>query len=298
MARWTLAGSTGSAVGPLALAFLVGAGLGWRSLYAVGGLVTLILVVLVSRALPGRSPRLEGATGEGRTPIARVLRIGVPEAISALRCASVLRRLALLECASVAIGALAGYLALFLVDAGGLSRAQSSLALAVWTGSGLLGNLMVIRLLARVRGLALVRWSAAAVLALYPAFLCTGSFPLRAAILALIGLLSSSWYAVLQAQVYAALPGRSGLVMTVGNIAGLAGATITLGLGFIAERFGLLAAMWLVLLGPLGLLIGIPRLKLSNARQAAGDGSPGPLGGGAPAEDVAEPPGPGWNEEP
>ena len=43
--------------------------------------------------------------------------------------------------------------------------------------------------------------------------------------------------------------------MTVGNVFGL----IPLGLGLVAERFDLVMAMWLLLLGPVALLVGIPR---------------------------------------
>ena len=34
---------------------------------------------------------------------------------------------------------------------------------------------------------------------------------------------------------------------------------IPLGLGFVAERFDLVVTMWLLLLGPVALLVGIPK---------------------------------------
>jgi len=37
------------------------------------------------------------------------------------------------------------------------------------------------------------------------------------------------------------------------------GAFIPLGLGLVAERFDLMVTMWLLLLGPGALLVGIPR---------------------------------------
>jgi FSR family fosmidomycin resistance protein-like MFS transporter len=40
---------------------------------------------------------------------------------------------------------------------------------------------------------------------------------------------------------------------------GLAGSLIPLGIGVVAERLGLDVAIWLMLLGPIALLIGIPR---------------------------------------
>jgi FSR family fosmidomycin resistance protein-like MFS transporter len=46
--------------------------------------------------------------------------------------------------------------------------------------------------------------------------------------------------------------------MTVGNVFGLVGQFIPLGLGLVAEQFGLRTALWLLLAGPLALLVGIP----------------------------------------
>jgi FSR family fosmidomycin resistance protein-like MFS transporter len=104
-----------------------------------------------------------------------------------------------------------------------------------------------------------VRWSAALQLVLFPVFLLVPTFPAKLLVLALVSLLSLGWYAILQAQLYSAMPGQSGTVMTVGNIAGLFGGLLPLGLGLVAERIDLRATMWLLLLGPFALLVGIPR---------------------------------------
>jgi FSR family fosmidomycin resistance protein-like MFS transporter len=45
--------------------------------------------------------------------------------------------------------------------------------------------------------------------------------------------------------------------IALNNIAGLAFTLVPLGIGVIAERFGLGAAMWSLLLGPVALWIGI-----------------------------------------
>jgi len=60
---------------------------------------------------------------------------------------------------------------------------------------------------------------------------------------------------------YSAMPGQSGMVMTVGNVFGLVGGLIPLGLGLVAERFDLMAAMWLLLLGAVALLVGVPKAQ-------------------------------------
>ena len=47
----------------------------------------------------------------------------------------------------------------------------------------------------------------------------------------------------------------------VGNVAGWFGRLIPLGMGLAAQQFGLEAAMWLLLAGPIVLMIGLPRKK-------------------------------------
>lgn len=49
--------------------------------------------------------------------------------------------------------------------------------------------------------------------------------------------------------------------MTVGSVCGLIGHFIPLGLGLVAELFGLRTALWLLLAGPVMLLVGIPRRR-------------------------------------
>lgn len=161
---------------------------------------------------------------------------------------------------------LLGLSALWLVDVGGAAPYQVGTALAVWTEMGVLGGLLIIPLLTRVRGLAYVRFSALVELALFPAFLLVSPMWAKLTILGLWGLLSAGWYSILRAQLYSAMPGRSGTVMTVSNVFELVGGLIPLGLGFVAERFGLTATVRLLLLGPIALLMGVPGCR-SQASQ-------------------------------
>jgi len=57
-----------------------------------------------------------------------------------------------------------------------------------------------------------------------------------------------------------------GTSMAVNNLFGFVGALIPWALGLIAGRFGLRATMWLLLLGPLALLIGLPFSEKSAGR--------------------------------
>jgi FSR family fosmidomycin resistance protein-like MFS transporter len=75
----------------------------------------------------------------------------------------------------------------------------------------------------------------------------------------LLGFFNAGWYAILKGQLYSTMPGQSGTVMTVGNVFGFVGGLIPLVLGLVAEQAGLSVTMWLLLLGPVALLVGLPR---------------------------------------
>jgi FSR family fosmidomycin resistance protein-like MFS transporter len=64
---------------------------------------------------------------------------------------------------------------------------------------------------------------------------------------------------VLQAQLYAALPGRSGVAVTLSSAAALAAAAGPLAVGFLAQRFGLGWAMASLALAAPVLLAGLAR---------------------------------------
>jgi FSR family fosmidomycin resistance protein-like MFS transporter len=122
---------------------------------------------------------------------------------------------------------------------------------------GLVGDLALIPLLERVRGLSYLRVSALATLALFPAMLLVPEFWQKLVLLGLIGFFNAGWYAILQAQLYGSLPGQSGTALAAKNVSGMVGALIPLFLGLVAERWGLSAAMWLLLAGPVALVIGL-----------------------------------------
>ncbi len=154
-----------------------------------------------------------------------------------------------------------GFLALYFVDIVGVSEAKAALAVAVWTGVGLSGDFLIIPLLKRVRGLSYLRLSAFTVALLFPAFLLASGFAVKLIIIGLLGLMNAGWYSILKAQLYSSMPGRSGAVMSISSIFEFAGGLVPLALGMLAERYGLSATMWLLLAGPMALLIGIPRKK-------------------------------------
>jgi len=109
--------------------------------------------------------------------------------------------------------------------------------------------------------------STAAVMLLFPALLLAEGFAAKLVLLGLLGVANAGWYAVLSAKLYEEFPGRSGMVMTVGNIYGLAGAFVPFALGAFAERYGLAPMMWLLAAGPVLLLAGLLAVKEKTSSQ-------------------------------
>lgn len=252
MARWTLAGSLGMVAGPLALSGTIAAGPGWRTTFVVFALVSAASLALVWRApIPRREP--------SDRPTRRAFGESARNALRALRRPEVLRWLTLLEFSDLMLDVLHGYLALYFVDVVGLSGARAAFAILVWTGVGLAGDALLIPLLRRVEGLRYLRASALAVLIAFPAFLLVAGVVPKLLLVGLLGLLTTGWYPILGARLYSAMPGQSATVMAVNSAFGLVSALLPLAIGAFAQRFGLGPAMWLLVAGPIALLIGLPR---------------------------------------
>jgi FSR family fosmidomycin resistance protein-like MFS transporter len=261
MARWTFAGSVGVVLGPLALSAATALSLGWRELFfAFAALSALILATAWRFPFDAKSSQ---AASDCPQSAITSLKAGMADAGHALRRREVLRWLTLLQFSDLMLDVLLGYLALYFVDVAGANSAQAGLAVAVWSGCGLLGDLLLILLLERARGLRYLRISAMGELALFLAFLLAPTVWVKIALVGLLGLLNAGWYSILQAQLYTAMPGQSGTAMAVSNIFGLAGSGLPLALGLIAQNRGLDVAMWFLLAGPIALLIGMPVVKNS-----------------------------------
>ena len=243
MARWTLAGGIGVVLGPLALAVLIWLGLGWRELFAGFAVLAFALVRLLRRS---PEPQVEQERPRLR------------EALRALTRREVFRWLVLLELSDLLLDVFLGFLALYLVDEMGASPATGGLAVAVWSGAGLAGAAAMIALLGRVDGLRYLRASAVATGVLFVTFLLVPGIEVKLGLIAAIALVNAGWYPVLQARLYGALQGGSGLVLTVGALFPL-NAVLPLGIAALAERWGLDVALWPLLAAPLALLLLVPR---------------------------------------
>ena len=245
MARWTLFGAVGAVTGPLLLVGFAWGGLGWRALFVVFALLALALVLLARRA-----PEI---VRDGERPRIR-------EALRVLVRREVFRWLFLVELADLLLDVFLAFLALYFVDELGTSRATAAVAVAVWTGAGLVGSAAMIPLLRRMDGLHYLRGSAGATALLFVAFLLTPSSSGKLALVAAIAFVNAGWYPVLQARLYDALGEASGLALTVGALFPL-NAVLPLAIAAVAERWGLGTALWPLLAAPVALLALVPRRR-------------------------------------
>ncbi len=253
MARWTFAGSVGVFLGPLLLGGAAYIGFGWRGVFIIlAGLAVLILAG-AWRILPRAS------WIQATYPALSSIWEGIRNAFSALKRAAVLRWLILLEFSDLMLDVLYGFLALYFVDVVGFAAFNAAIAVAIWTGFSLFGDFLLIPLLEKVHGLDYLRLSVVAELILFPAFLLLSNPWEKLVVVGMLGLFNSGWYAILQGNLYSSMPGQSGTVIAIGNITGLLGKLIPFGIGLAAERFGLGSAMWLLMAGPIVLLIGLPK---------------------------------------
>lgn len=242
MALWTLAGSVGVTVGPLVLVGAVFIGVGWRGVYFLFVLPALPLALLVRRHV-----------FEARTR--STMREGLYAAVTALRSWPVVRWLLMLEAGDAMGDLLNGYIALYAVDAVGATPVQAGLAVFAFTAAGLAGDALLLQVLRRVRGVSYLRISAALVLPVYPAFLLIHGFLPKLIPLILIGLLRAGWYALPQAGLYAEIPETSSSILILSNVGSLVSAGIVVMFGVAAQRAGIGNAMWILLLGPMTLLL-------------------------------------------
>ncbi len=255
MARWALAGSLGVVAGTAAIGILAALGAGWRPAFLAGAVLAAVLVMFAVKLRPERPV----GTVQPRKPVVSGLLSALVEIVRSLRKWQVVRWVVMLEFADLMLDVLLGFLALYLVDAGKATPAQAALGVAVWSGCGLLGDLLLIPALERVRGLSFLRVSVVVQAALFTALLLAPPVWAKLIVAGALGFSNAGLYAILQARLYAAFPGRSGSAATLGNMGGLVGSLFPLGIGAAASAWGLGNAMWLLLAGPAALIIGLPR---------------------------------------
>jgi MFS transporter, FSR family, fosmidomycin resistance protein len=254
MARWTFAGSVGVLAGPLLLGLFVYFGFGWRGAYAALASFSSLCLLAALRYLP-----LDHVSTPS-FPSLSVVFDGFRAAFNSLKRADVWRWLLLLEFADLMGDVLFSYLALYFVDVGRVTETQAGIAVTAWLALGLITDFLFIPFIDRQQdSMKFLRITAFLEVFAFAIFLLTPGFIPKLVVVVFVNLLNTGWYAILQGRLYSSLPGQSASIMAIGSVTAPLAKFFPFIIGFLADQFGLQTAMWILILGPIALLIGLPR---------------------------------------
>jgi FSR family fosmidomycin resistance protein-like MFS transporter len=264
MMRWVVLGSLGDLATPVLFSALALLGLAWRGAFSVAGALFLAHAWLLWRqTFPERPAPKES------DPVK-------PSLLASLREALGSRALVTWCIAATLCGlldeTLVAFGALHLTDGLGASVHARDAALGALLGGNVVGAVATERLLAHVAPVRLLLGLSAASAIALVAWIAAPSLGLGIPALAAVGVCSAGHYAIAKAQAYRAWPDRSGAVNAVRTLFLPFDVLAPIGLGLVADRFGLRAALALLLAQPLGLLlIGLAWLRGLNALRSRGE---------------------------
>lgn len=262
MARWTFAGAAGVLGGPILLGAFVYLGLGWRGTYAALASLSTLCLLAALRYVPPDS------FASPARPSFNLLLDGFKSAFVTLKRLEVWRWLLLLEFADLLMDVLLSYLALYFVDVAHVTETQAGLAVTFWLLLGLFTDFAFIPFIDRQPdSLQFLRRTAALQLFFFSLFLLLPGFIPKLVAIVFVNFCNTGWYSILKGKLYSSLPGQSASLMAIGAVTTPLAKFFPFFLGFLADRFSLQAAMWLLLLAPVAILIGLPRsgvIPISN----------------------------------
>lgn len=263
MARWTFAGSLGVLTGPLLLGLFVYLGLGWRGTYALLASISTLCLLAAWRFLPADKDSSKAF------PSLQIVFDGFRAAFSALKRKEVWRWLLLLEFADLMLDVLFSFLALYFVDVGLATQTQAGIAVTVWLAMGLVTDFLFIPIVDRQKDtIQFLRRTALVELFAFAGFLLIPGFIPKLIFVIVVNLFNTGWYSILQGRLYSNLPGQSASIMAIGAVTTPIAKFFPFVIGFLADQFGLGAAMWLLILGPIALLVGLPREKTTATSES------------------------------
>jgi FSR family fosmidomycin resistance protein-like MFS transporter len=190
----------------------------------------------------------------------RVVFDGFRAAFDSLKRADVWRWLLLLEFSDLMGDVLFSYLALYFVDVGRATETQAGVAVTIWLALGLVTDFLFIPFVDRQQdSMRFLRTTAFMELFAFAVFLLMPGFIPKLIVVIAVNLFNTGWYSILQGRLYSSLPGQSASIMALGSVTAPLAKLFPFLIGFIADQFGLQTAMWILILGPIALLIGLPR---------------------------------------
>lgn len=253
MARWTFAGSLGVVTGPFLLGLFVYLGLGWRGTYALLASLSALSLIVAFRYLPA---------DKKNTPFPSFNEVfdGFKSAFQSLKRKEVWRWLLLLEFADLMLDVLFSFLALYFVDVVNVNETQAGIAVTIWLVMGLITDFLFIPYVDKLTDTAqFMRRTALINLITFIGFMLIPGFIPKIILVILVNLSNTGWYSILQGRLYSSLPGQSASIMAIGAVTTPLAKALPLLIGILADRAGLDIAMWVLLLAPIALLIGLPK---------------------------------------
>jgi FSR family fosmidomycin resistance protein-like MFS transporter len=249
MARWVLMGAIGVTVSPLLITVVLSREGSWRAVFLSTAIAAGVFALLLFKQ------RFDGHVG-AEDEVGSLKQLG-RSLLTALRSRTLIKWVILTELADFMLDKLLEVTGLYFHDVAGVSLPAASAAVTVITIAGLVGSFVLVPLLDKINGLRVLRVTAFIVLIAYVALLAIPIVWLKYVLIAVIGLSTASWFVVLRAKCYEALPGQSGVVVAVTSLANISSLFVPLLLGGLADSFGLQTAMWLLIIGPVALIWGV-----------------------------------------
>lgn len=244
LARWSLYASVGDVLAPALLALAAWGGVPWRSSFLAGA--AALAAIALGVALPkDEAPAPPADDDEPEEPV-----------WASLRAALSHRTLPLWLLGAALCTLLDELLAVFaaLWSSARFSPALAAPMLVGFSVGATLGSALLERALAKRPPLPLLAASSTACALAYLAWLAAPSWPVALALYVVVGVTAAPLHALAQAQAFAAMPDRPGLVNGAAQAFAVVDLAAPVVLGFAAERFGLRCALALLLTQPVAML--------------------------------------------
>lgn len=247
LARWSLMAMLGDFAAPLLFGGLVllGVDARWRFAFAIVGVLLVVLTVAMTlRPYPAPPP----SDDEDEPTLWQALR-------DALRDRVLIAWLFGMELCNLLDEILIVFATIRVRDELGGSPLWQSATVAAFVGGGTLGLILLDRLLIRWREHQLLIASGIACAACFLIWLASPTAWLSALLMFPVGLTTAPLYPLATAQAYARRPERSGIIVVASHMFAPFALALPGALGLIADRFGVPAALAVMVVQPIGLVV-------------------------------------------
>jgi MFS family permease len=262
MTRWTLCGTIGDFATPLVIVAVAWLGLGWRGALAVAGVLHLGHALVLARVPIREGPSDDDDDDDEHESLWARMRRG-------LRDRELLAWLSASSLCCLLDEIFVVFAALFLHDQLGADLIVQAIAFGVCALGGVLGLVATDRLLHRLNPLRLLVVASLASVIAIAIWLQIRSIPISIGMLFVIGVVVAPLYPICAARAYAAKPGEPGLVAAVEQLFGWLPIVAPLLLGLIADHWGVVAALALLTIQPIG--VGLVAALRMRPRQSVQD---------------------------